>query len=183
MGESAGGMIAALIALRARENGPALRAQVLNYPSTDWTDSLTDYPSIAENADNPVLSLSRLRASHRLSTPPAFDSRAVSPLMFDTLAGLPPALIVTGGRDPVSDHGRRYAERLRADGTDARSSRYPNASHVFLSTPARRPMPGPLAGKFSTSCAAGCTLPRETRGARSKRLRRSLPAFGLPPHC
>jgi acetyl esterase len=63
MGESAGGMIAALIALRARKEGPPLRAQVLSYPSTDWTETVTDYPSITENADNPTLPLSRLRAA------------------------------------------------------------------------------------------------------------------------
>lgn len=136
MGESAGGMIAALIALRARKDGPVLRAQVLNYPSTDWTETLADYPSIAKNAANPVLSLARLRASRRLSTPQGFDSRSVSPLKFDTLADLPPALVVTGGLDPMSDHGSRYVERLRTDGTHARLSCYPTAMHVFLSTPA-----------------------------------------------
>ncbi len=53
MGESAGGMIAALIALRARKDGPPLRAQVLNYPTTDWTETMADYPSIAETPTTP----------------------------------------------------------------------------------------------------------------------------------
>ncbi|WP_216898190.1 alpha/beta hydrolase [Nocardia alni] len=135
VGESAGGMIAALIALRARADGPALRAQVLNYPATDWTDTATDYPSITENADNPTLPLSKLRAARRLSLPPNLDPRSVSPLKFDDLGGLPPTLVVTAELDPVADHGRRYVERLREDGTDARLSCYPRATHVFLSTP------------------------------------------------
>ncbi|WP_433600214.1 alpha/beta hydrolase [Nocardia sp. CA-135953] len=143
MGESAGGMIAALMALRARKDGPALHAQVLNYPSTDWTETVTDYPSIAENADNPTLSLSRLRAARKLSLPPTLDPRTVSPLEFESLADLPPTLVVTAALDPIADHGSRYVERLRADGTDARLSYYPKATHTFLSTPGLVPAARP----------------------------------------
>ncbi|MDP9844858.1 alpha/beta hydrolase [Streptosporangium lutulentum] len=143
MGESAGGTIAALIALRAREDGPPLRAQVLNYPGTDWTETMADYPSIAENAGNPTLSLSRLRVSRRLSVPPTLDPRSVSPVKFENLAGLPPALVVTAALDPVADHGSRYVERLREDGTDARLTCYPKATHGFLSTPGLVPAARP----------------------------------------
>ena len=135
LGESAGGMIAALVALRARADGPPLRAQVLNYPSTDWTDTVTDYPSITANADNPTLSLSRLRLARRMSLPPTLDPRSVSPVKFEDLAGLPPALVVTAALDPVADHGSRYVERLREHGTEAHLSCYPKATHSFLSTP------------------------------------------------
>lgn len=143
MGESAGGMMAALIALRARKDGPPLRAQVLNYPSTDWTETATDYPSITENADNPTLSLSRLHAARRLSLPPDLDPHTVSPLKTGDLAGLPPALVVTAALDPVSDHGSRYTERLRADGAEARLSCYPKAVHSFLSIPGLVPAARP----------------------------------------
>jgi acetyl esterase len=143
MGESAGGMIAALIALRVRKDGPPLRAQVLNYPSTDWTETWADYPSFAENADNPTLSLSRFRASRKLSVPPTLDPRSVSPLKFENLAGLPPTLVVIAALDPVADHGRRYVERLREDGTDARLTCYPKATHSFLSTPGLVPAARP----------------------------------------
>ncbi|MFI5911397.1 alpha/beta hydrolase [Dactylosporangium sp. NPDC051541] len=135
VGESAGGMIAALVALRARAEGPPLRAQVLNYPATDWTETWADYASVAEHADNPTLPLPRLRAARKLSLPPALDPHTVSPLKFADLAGLPPALIVTAALDPVADHGRRYAERLREAGVEARLSCYPRATHAFLSTP------------------------------------------------
>jgi acetyl esterase len=135
MGESAGGTIAALAALRTRKDGPPLRAQVLNYPGTDWTETMADYPSIAENADNPTLPLSRLRAARRLSVPPSLDPRTVSPVKYEDLAGLPPTHVVTAGLDPLADHGRRYVERLREDGTDARLTCYPKATHGFLSTP------------------------------------------------
>jgi acetyl esterase len=143
MGESVGGMIAALVALCAREDGPPLRAQVLNYPSTDWTETMTDYPSVAANADNPTLPLSRLRASRKLSVPPTLDPRSVSPVKFENLAGLPPTLVVTAALDPLDDHGRRYVERLREDGTDARLTRYPRATHTFLSTPGLVPAARP----------------------------------------
>ncbi|MFG1754842.1 alpha/beta hydrolase [Streptosporangium sandarakinum] len=61
LGESAGGTLAALVALRAREDGPPLHAQVLAYPGTDWSDTMADYPSIAANAGNPGFSLSEWR--------------------------------------------------------------------------------------------------------------------------
>lgn len=143
MGESAGGTIAALIALRAGKDGPPLLAQVLNYPATDWTETMTEYSSIEENADNPTLSLSRLRTARKLSVPPSLDARGVSPLKFDNLAGLPPTLVVTAALDPLADHGRRYVERLREDGTDARLTRYPKAVHTFLSIPGLVPAARP----------------------------------------
>ncbi|MEV4665902.1 alpha/beta hydrolase [Micromonospora echinofusca] len=143
MGESAGGTIAALIALRARKDGPPLRAQVLIYPGTDWTESMTGYSSITENADNPTLSVSRLRAARKLSMPPTLDPRSVSPVKFESLAGLPPTLVVTAALDPLADQGRHYAERLREDGTDARLTCYPRATHTFLSTPGLVPAARP----------------------------------------
>lgn len=138
-GSSAGGMIATLLALRAREDGPPLRAQVLIYPSTDWTETVADYPSITRHPGNATASLSRLRASHALSLPPTLDPRTVSPLKFDSLAGLPPVLVVTAELDPMADHGSRYVDRLRAEGTDARLSCYPRATHNFLSLPTLLP--------------------------------------------
>ncbi|MFY1658444.1 alpha/beta hydrolase [Micromonospora sp. WMMD1274] len=143
MGESAGGTIAGLIALRARKDGPPLSAQALFYPGTDWTESMTEYPSITENADNPTLSVSRLRAARKVSLPPTLDPRSVSPLMFDDLSGLPPTLVITAALDPLADHGSRYVERLREDGTDARLTCYPRATHTFLSTPGLVPAARP----------------------------------------
>jgi len=150
MGESAGGTIAALIALRARTDGPPLLAQVLNYPGTDWTRTMTEYPSMAENADNPTLSLSRLRAARRLSVPPDLDPRSVSPVKFESVTGLPPTLVVIAALDPLADQGRRYAERLREGGTDARLTCYPRATHTFLSTPNLVPAARPARREIRT---------------------------------
>ncbi|MGW0433316.1 alpha/beta hydrolase [Micromonospora sp. NPDC003197] len=143
LGESAGGTIAALIALYARKDGLPLRAQVLTCPATDWSDTMEDYPSVTANAGNPGLSLSRLRTSRKLSLPPALDPHSVSPMRFDNLADLPPTLVITGGLDPAADHGRRYVERLRVDGTDARVTCYPKAIHSFLSMPGLVPAARP----------------------------------------
>ena len=143
MGESAGGTIAGLVALRARTDGPPLRAQALLYPGMDWTESMTDYPSVTENADNPTLSLSRLRAARKFSLPPTLDPCSVSPVKFDSLAGLPPTLVVTAALDPLADHGRRYVERLREHGADAHLTCYPRATHTFLSIPGLVPAARP----------------------------------------
>lgn len=139
LGESAGGTIAALLALRSRGGGPAVHAQVLAYPVTDWTDSWADHPSVAANAGQPGLSLSQLRTAARLSLPPDLDPRGVSPLKSEDLSELPPALVVTGALDPVADHGGRYVERLRSAGTEARLARYPRAVHGFVSMPGAVP--------------------------------------------
>ncbi len=84
-----------------------------------------------------------MRAGRKLSVPPTLDPRSVSPVKFENLADLPPALVVTAALDPVADHGRLYVERLREDGTDARLTCYPRATHSFLSTPGLVPAARP----------------------------------------
>jgi acetyl esterase len=134
-GESCGGLIMALAAIRAREVGLRLRAQVLANPVVDVTEALYDHASMVEHADTPTLSVSRMQLFQRLAVPAGTDGRTVSPLHADSLAGLAPALLVVPTHDAVADHGRRYAERLRAAGTPARLSEYPGVGHAFLSTP------------------------------------------------
>ncbi|MER6329290.1 alpha/beta hydrolase [Streptomyces sp. NPDC001034] len=134
-GESCGALICALAALRARETGPDLRAQVLVNPATDVTGSMLDHPSVAEHGQGPALSAPQLRFFRRLAVPPGTDARALSPLYADDLSGLPPALVVLPTHDPIADHGRRYAERLLAAGTVARLTEHPGARHGFLSLP------------------------------------------------
>ncbi|MFG3342880.1 alpha/beta hydrolase [Glycomyces sp. NPDC048151] len=135
VGESAGGTLAALLALRSRETGPAIRAQVLLYPALDWTETMTDYPSVARNAGQPGLSAAELRFARGFAVSPGFDPTTVSPLKTADLTGLPPALAVAGGLDPAYDHGRTYVELLSAAGNDARFTGYPNAVHKFMSVP------------------------------------------------
>ncbi|MGW6209551.1 alpha/beta hydrolase [Streptomyces sp. NPDC055089] len=138
-GESCGGLISALTAIRAREAGLGLRAQVLVNPAVDVTGTMFDYPSMTAYAESPTRAAPLLRFFQRLSAPPGTDTRALSPLYADSLSGLAPALVVVPTEDAVADHGRRYAERLREAGTAARLTEYPGARHAFLTLPGVEP--------------------------------------------
>jgi acetyl esterase len=135
VGESTGALVVALAAIRARAYGLLLRAQVLVNPALDVTGTALEYSSIAEHAHTPTLTVERLQAFLQLAVPPRTDPRAVSPLCADDLGGLAPALVVVPVIDPVADHGRRYAERLRESGTPARLTEHHGATHAFLSMP------------------------------------------------
>ncbi|MER7332730.1 MULTISPECIES: alpha/beta hydrolase [unclassified Micromonospora] len=134
-GESTGSMVTALAAIQAKKSGPFLRAQVLVNPAVDLTAAGFEHASMHEHADSPTLTMPQMRLFQRLAVPPGTDPRAVSPLHADDLNGLAPALVVVPTLDPVADHGRLYAERLRAAGTPARLTEYPGATHAFLSMP------------------------------------------------
>ncbi|MFE2108117.1 alpha/beta hydrolase [Kitasatospora sp. NPDC059463] len=138
-GESFGALVSALTALRAREAGLELRAQVLVNPLADVTDAMFDLPSVTEYAHEPSPALPLLRFVQRLAVPQGTDARTLSPLHADDLGGLAPALVVVPTRDALADHGRRYAERLRAAGTPVRLSEYPDAQHAFLTLPGLEP--------------------------------------------
>ncbi|MET7426220.1 alpha/beta hydrolase [Dactylosporangium sp. NPDC005555] len=134
-GESAGSVVAAIAAIRARDTGLVLRAQVLVNPCVDLTATAFDYASMREHADSPTLTVPQMELFRRLAVPEGSDARAVSPLYADDLAGLAPALVVVPTLDPVADHGRAYAGRLRDAGTPARLTEHPGATHAFLSMP------------------------------------------------
>ncbi|MCM2423942.1 alpha/beta hydrolase fold domain-containing protein [Streptomyces sp. RKAG293] len=141
-GESCGALICAMAAIRAAEAGLRLTAQVLVNPAVDVTETMLDYASATEHASSPTLAEPQLLLFQRLAVPTGTDSRALSPLYADNLDGLAPALVVVPTHDPVADHGRRYAERLRAAGTPARLTEYPGARHAFLSMPGVEPQAG-----------------------------------------
>ncbi|MER7283043.1 alpha/beta hydrolase [Dactylosporangium sp. NPDC000244] len=134
-GESAGGLIAALAAQRARAEGIPLRAQVLVNPATDLTGTALTYPSMRAHAGSPTLTLAQLELFLRLAVPEGTDPRAVSPLHAGDLSGLAPALVVVPADDPLADQGRAYADRLRAAGTPVTLAEHPGAVHAFLSMP------------------------------------------------
>jgi acetyl esterase len=136
MGDSAGGNLATVVALMARDRGgPAIALQVLIYPSVDARRGR--YPSEAENAGGPGLSSKDVRNTPRVYLPdPERDANNpyASPVLAD-LAGLPPALIQTAEHDPLRDHGATYAKRLEAAGVPVRYTNYANAIHGYISTP------------------------------------------------
>jgi len=138
-GESCGALISALAAIRAKQSGLRLAAQVLVNPAVDVTATMLDRPSVAEHEQTPTLTVQTLNVFRRLAVPSGTDPRALSPLYVDAPTDLAPALVVVPTHDPLADQGRRYAERLRANGTAARLTEYPGAGHAFLSTPGIAP--------------------------------------------
>ncbi|MCF3124036.1 alpha/beta hydrolase [Streptomyces arenae] len=134
-GESCGALINTLAALRARDTGLRLRAQVLVNPAVDVTEAMLEHDSIAAYDRTPTLAVSQLDLFRRLAVPTGTDPRPLSPLHADDLGGLPPTLVVVPTLDPLADHGRRYAERLEAAGTPTRLTEYAGAGHAFLSLP------------------------------------------------
>lgn len=162
LGESAGGTIAALLTLHARDEGRPLQAQVLVNPALDWTETMTDYPSAAANANNPGLSLGELQNARRLAMPPHLDARDFSPLKSASLADLPPTLAVVGTLDVTLDHARRYIERLRTEGADARVNSYQRATHKFLSLPGLIPAARPARQEILTFLQTHLCAPART---------------------
>ncbi|MGO4711950.1 alpha/beta hydrolase fold domain-containing protein [Bradyrhizobium sp. 2TAF24] len=138
-GESCGALIGALTALRARAAGLRCRAQVLVNPVADVTETMFAYPSMTRYAYSPSRAMPLLRWLQRLAVPPGADAREVSPIHAEDLGGLPPALVVVPTEDALADHGRDYAERLRAAGTSVRLTEYPGAQHAFLTLPGIEP--------------------------------------------
>ncbi|CAN5741793.1 alpha/beta hydrolase [soil metagenome] len=130
-GDSAGANLAALVAIAARHLGaPVVRFQLLVYPVTDLT---MGHPSIEENADGYLLTAATMRwftESHLAGTDPADPS--VSPLLVDDLSGLPPALVMTAGFDPLRDEGDAYAARLAYAGVAVDHTRYDTMIHGFF---------------------------------------------------
>jgi acetyl esterase len=133
-GDSAGGNLAAVVALMARERGgPRILFQLLVYPVTDLVSMET--PSHHENAVGYFLTRSSMLWFREAYVPDATgrtDVR-VSPLHAKELAGLPPALVITAEFDPLRDEGELYADRLRGAGVPVTKTRYDGMIHGFFS--------------------------------------------------
>ena len=135
MGDSAGGNLAAVTALLARDaGGPELRAQVLIYPGVEMYDK---WPSEIRNAEAPVLTSRNMRAFAKLYLGVQYgteDFRA-SPIRAASHANLPKAFILTAEHDPLLDNGAHYRDALVAAGVPVRYAEYEGAIHGFMSLP------------------------------------------------
>lgn len=135
MGDSAGGNLAAVVSLLARDvGGPPIRAQVLIYPGVEMYDR---WPSEDRNAEAPVLTSANMRAFARLYLGDGYgteDFRA-SPIRAASHAGLPKAFILTAESDPLLDNGARYRDALVEAGVPVRYVEYDGAIHGFISLP------------------------------------------------
>ncbi|MGW6710071.1 alpha/beta hydrolase [Streptomyces sp. NPDC054956] len=132
-GDSAGGALAASVALAFRDEGQPLAAQLLAYPATDRTG--TEYPSYAENAEGYLLTRKDLREPTEVLTggdPAVAGDLRASPLRAASHAGVAPAVIGTAAYDPLRDEGLAYAEALRASGVDVFVRDYDGLVHGFV---------------------------------------------------
>ncbi|WP_413098252.1 alpha/beta hydrolase [Streptomyces sp. Inha503] len=131
-GDSAGGTLAALVALRARDRGgPRLFCQILMYGGLDRDMAAA---SVRELADAPGLTrddIVFLWGLARADRPEPRGSDEV-PAYAEDLVGLPPAIIAVGGLDPTRDWSEHYAARLRDAGVQTTLTRYPGVGHGFL---------------------------------------------------
>jgi acetyl esterase len=132
MGDSAGGNLAAVLALMARDrNGPALSAQVLIYPMVDAT---LDCESLVENAFIPPFTLIDCVSAWQQYLPPEVDRRNayISPLRANSLDDLPPALVITAELDILADEGSAYVSRMRQAGIDVEHEHFEQMIHGFF---------------------------------------------------
>jgi acetyl esterase len=131
-GDSAGGNLAAVVALAARDgNGPALSGQVLIYPATDFA---MKHPSHREPETSILLTHSAITwfSDHYLTGAADIHDWRASPARATTLIGLPPAYVLTAGADPLRDEGNDYAERLKAAGVPVTHRTFPGQFHGFF---------------------------------------------------
>ncbi len=137
-GDSAGGNLAAVTALMARDaGGPALAAQLLIYPGTDFEGG---YPSETENAEGFFLTRADMewfREQYLAGADPT--DPLLSPVHCPDLAGLPPAVVITAEFDPLRDQGDAYARALEEAGVHVIARSYGGLIHGFFDLGALSP--------------------------------------------
>ena len=135
-GDSAGGNLAAVVTLHAREEGAKagrqpLCFQLLIYPATDQN---LETDSLGRNGQDYLLTRSlmeRFRANY-LPRPTDYADWRASPALAKDHAGLPPAFVLTAGFDPLLDEGRQYAELLARAGVEVAYREYSDMIHGFI---------------------------------------------------
>lgn len=135
-GDSAGANLATVLALKARDmNAPQLRAQILYYPAVDLTAKhYASYDAFGEgygvtNEMKDVFDKAYVGHVEDKTDP------YISPLYADSLAGLPPALIITAGYDLLTEPATHYIDKLKQDKVAVTAINYPGTIHGFMSVP------------------------------------------------
>ncbi len=139
-GDSAGGNLAATVAIAARDAGIRLAGQLLVYPVTDVFGNYADiaenarFPSRDENAEGYFLSRAVMEwfAGHYLADAGHGADWRVSPLRAQSLAGVAPAVVCTAWFDPLRDEGAAYARALEAAGVATRHHLGPGLIHGYF---------------------------------------------------
>ena len=131
-GDSAGGNLAAVVSIHARDHGgPKLAGQVLVYPGTDFRMT---HPSHREPETSVLLTHSVVQyfKNQYLNGPEDIHDWRASPALVENLAGLPPAYVLTAGADPLRDEGEEFARRLEQAGVPVAYKTYPGQFHGFF---------------------------------------------------
>ncbi len=131
-GDSAGGNLAAVLALALRDAGePAPALQLLIYPATDMRALA---PSHQTNGQGYLLTADSVHyyRGHYIPDPARWSDWRASPLLAADHAGLPPALVLTAGYDPLRDEGRQYADALSAAGNRVQVVCFERQIHGFI---------------------------------------------------
>jgi len=135
VGDSAGGNLAAVVTLMARERGaPPITSQVLVYPVID---AACDAPSYTENGEGYFLEATGMRWfwDHYLGPDGDGTHHHASPIHAEDHSALPPAVVITAEFDPLRDEGEAYAAALEAAGVPVVARRYDGMIHGFVSMP------------------------------------------------
>lgn len=131
-GDSAGGNLAAAVALKARDDGgPALAFQLLIYPVTEPNFETRSYQ---DNATGYLLTRSAMQWfwDHYVPGAETHNPAYASPLRATNLRDLPPALVITAEFDPLRDEGEEYAARLASLGVPTSTVRFNGQIHAFF---------------------------------------------------
>ena len=131
-GDSAGGNLAAVVAISARDgNGPAIAGQLLIYPATE---AARTHPSHSEPETSILLthSVTRWFYDQYLNGAADVDDWRASPARIKSLTGLPPAYVLTAGADPLRDEGDEYAKRLKEAGVPVTYRSFLGQFHGFF---------------------------------------------------
>ena len=135
MGDSAGGNLAAVTAIQARDLGvPKVAAQVLIYP---MTEARMLHPSITSNGKGYILTKDLMTwfTNNYANNEADKLNPLMSPLLTEDLSNLPPALVQTAGFDPLRDEGIEYQEKLKAAGNKVQHTNYEGLVHTYFTMP------------------------------------------------
>lgn len=135
-GDSAGGNLAAVVSLMARDSGMAfLDYQILLYPATQSVDLTTEsHLNFGTEYGLTTRQVAWYIDQYLPEVSDRYEAYA-SPLLADDLSGLPPALVVLAGFDPLRTEGEQYADRLRAAGVPVTLHTYESMIHGFANVP------------------------------------------------
>ena len=160
-GDSAGGNLAAAVALAVREGGPELAAQLLIYPAADFRDG-DHHVSRAENGEGLFLTAADMRwfGDAYVPRPQDRDDPRASVILAPDLSGVAPALVLTAEYDPLRDEGEAYAAALQAAGVRVDQRRYDGLIHGFFGM-------GPLSPAAAAAVADACQALRDLLAERA----------------